>query len=247
MIPPEPILEVEGAGRRFRGRVVLEKASFSAMPGRITAIMGRNGAGKSTLLRIAVGRVRPDHGRVRHRGRFLPRPSLPGLARSGILYLSHESALTPNLTIREHFGAFTTLFGGASRIPRALEALELVDLQERRPPDLSGGERRRAALGMAMVRRPECLLMDEPWAGLEPMDRELVSKVVRELKEAGGAVVATGHEVADVFQVADEVVWLHEGASRDLGPPREALEDADFRREYLGAGPPRHPGARGGS
>lgn len=234
MTPHRPILEAHGLGKTFGRKNVLKAASFSAHTRRITALMGGNGMGKTTIFRIAVGRVRADHGSVLYQGRFLPRPSLARLARAGLMYSSQSSALTPVLSIRDHFQAFIDVFGEEGRFSDVIDELELKPFLDRRPIQISGGERQRASLGLAMMRSPACLLMDEPFAGVAPLDRHLVSRGLRSLKGRGTAVVISGHDVEDIFEVSDEIIWVTAGTTHWLGTPEEALGHDQFRREYLG-------------
>jgi ABC-type transport system involved in cytochrome c biogenesis ATPase subunit len=146
------MLEADGIGRSFRGRDVLTSAGFSARRGTITALLGRNGAGKSTLLRIAVGRVRPDYGRILWRGAYVPPPRLARLAANGLMYLAQEASLTRLFTIREHLAAYARVFGAQHRREAVVSALGLEELPDHCPARVSGGERQRASLALARGR-----------------------------------------------------------------------------------------------
>lgn len=229
-----PVLEVDGVGRSFGGRIVLRAAGLRVRPGRVTALLGRNGVGKTTLFRIVIGRVRAEWGRVLFAGRFRPRPSLARLSREGLMYSAQESALTPHFTIGRHLGAFVTRYGGAERLDTIVDDLALAEFLDRGPRGLSGGERQRASLALARLRAPTCLISDEPFAGVAPTDRPLVGRALRALADGGAGVVISGHDVDDLLTVADEVVWMTAGTTHDLGSPEAALEHHRFRREYLG-------------
>ena len=235
MTPAQPILEADGLGKAFGDTTVLKSAGFSASSGKITALMGRNGAGKTTMLRIAVGLVRADYGRVLYRGRFVPRPSLSRLARSGLMYCQQSSSLTPLFRISDQFSAFMQIYGGHGRYPGIVEQLKLGNLLASRPRSLSGGERQRASLGLALLRRPDCLLLDEPFAGVAPIDVALVVNALLMLREEGTALVITGHDVRDILSVSDEIIWVASGTTHWLGSPDRARRHHQFRREYLGA------------
>lgn len=114
--------------------------------------------------------------------------------------------------------------------------MRLNDTLDRKPSTLSGGEQQRAALAMALIRDPSCLLMDEPFAGVAPKDRPLIREGLETLRARGCAIVISGHDVEDVFSVADEIVWVVAGTSHVLGSPEEAEAHHQFRREYLGPG-----------
>lgn len=229
-----PVLEVDGIGKSFGKNVVLKAASFRATAGEITTLMGRNGAGKTTLFRIAVGRVRPDFGRVAYRGEFVARPSLARLARAGLMYCAQSGALSALYTVREHLSAVADTFGGTDRLEQVISTLMLEEYLDRRPHHVSMGERGRAVLGMAIVRQPECLLFDEPFAGVEPKDRSLIADGLRGLRETGAAIMISGHDVEDIFEVSDQVIWVTAGTTHWLGSPKEAAGHHQFRREYLG-------------
>lgn len=229
-----PVLEVDGIGKAFGRQEVLKAGAFSARSGRIGVLMGRNGAGKSTLLRIAVGAVRADYGRVLYRGEFLRRSSLASLARRGLMFLPQEGILTPSFTVGQHLEGVAAAFQATDRIEGVVEELMLSPILDRGPRGISGGERQRAALGVALLRSPECLLMDEPFVGIDPKARELVAGGLLRLRSEGCAIVISGHDVDDLFQVADEVLWVTAGTTHWLGSPDRAREYAQFRREYLG-------------
>jgi len=228
------VLVADGLGKTFGRKTVLKAASFSAPAGTITALMGRNGTGKSTLLRIAAGLVRADHGRILWKGGFVERPSLPTLARDGLMYSSQGSALTRYFTLGQHLDAFVSVHGGGERVEGMLAELRLDDLVDRKPNRMSGGERQRALLGLAMVRAPTCLLMDEPLAGVAPLDRPLMARGLELMKAQGAAIVISGHDVEDLFAVADQVIWVVAGTTHWLGRPEDAREHSQFRAEYLG-------------
>ena len=115
-----------------------------------------------------------------------------------------------------------------------LERLEVDALLRSRRREMSGGERRRAELALALARRPSCLIADEPLTEVEPKDRELVAGSLRELADAGAAVLVTGHEIHDLLDMSDEVIWMAAGTTHGLGSPTAAKRHDQFRREYLG-------------
>lgn len=234
MTEPGPILQVDGVRTSFGRGQVLRSAGFSAHPGRITVLMGRNGAGKSTLFRVAVGRAKADSRQVIYRGESVRAPSLAGLARRGLMYIPQDTGLTRLFSIRQHLEAVAQRFSGQDRMEPVMEEMKLVEMQDRRPHNVSGGERRRAALALALVRQPNCLLMDEPFSGIDPTDRELIRDGLRSLRGGGAAVVISGHDVDDLMELADDVIWVTAGTSHWLGTPAEARAHHQFSRKYLG-------------
>jgi ABC-type multidrug transport system ATPase subunit len=233
---PPPILEVDGLGKSFGSTTVLRSAGLRVVPGRVTALLGRNGVGKTTLFRIVIGRVRAEYGRVMYGGSFRSRPSLARLSREGLMYSAQESALTPHFTVAGHLEAFVTRYGGVDRVPGLVAELEMGEFLDRRPRSLSGGERQRASMALALLRVPSCLLADEPFAGVAPKDRPLITASLRRLAGGGCGVAVSGHDVDDLLEVADHVVWMTGGTTHDLGSPEAAREHHGFRRDYLGPG-----------
>ncbi|NIQ57198.1 MAG: ATP-binding cassette domain-containing protein [Gammaproteobacteria bacterium] len=226
---------IEAVVKAYGRRPVLKAASVWARSGSVTVVLGRNGCGKSTLLRIGAGVLAPDAGTVHYAGRVYPRPRLDVLARQGLFFLPDRHLLSARWTLRQHVEAFAWRFDDAGAA-RALARLRLEERLDQRPAELSGGERRRAELALAMMRRPRCLLADEPFAGINPSDGEALAAALREMARGGCAIVVTGHEVPQLLALADSVVWMVAGTTHGLGTPAEAESHSQFRREYLGPG-----------
>jgi len=229
----QPLFAADSIGKSFGSRTILKAASVWARPGIITVLFGRNGCGKSTLLKIGAGQLRADHGVVQFDGRAYLRPRLHELASRGLFYLPDRDLLSRRLTVREQIRAVEWRFG-ASRTAATLERLDIGHLLDQTPVELSGGERRRAELAAAWIRAPRCLLADEPFAGIDPADAEVVAGAFREMARQGCALVITGHEVRQLLETADDVVWMAAGTTHGMGTPEKAVQHEQFRREYLG-------------
>lgn len=134
----------------------------------------------------------------------------------------------------EQIRAVEWRFGG-SRTAEILERLGISRLLGQAPDELSGGERRRAEIAAAWIRAPRCLLADEPFAGINPSDAEVLAEAFRGMAQAGCAIVITGHEVRQLLDAADDIVWMAAGTTHGMGTPEEAIQHEQFRREYLGA------------
>ena len=227
------LLRADSVGKAFGARRVLTAASLEAYVGRITALLGRNGAGKSTLLKVAAGRLAPDYGTVHFKGVYHRRARLHTLADAGLFFLPDRDLLSHAFTLRQHLDAVASRFGRGDP-DEAAEAAGVGDRMDRRPHTLSGGERRRAELAVALARAPDCLLADEPYRGIAPHDAEVLSAIFRRLAAQGCGVVITGHEAPTLLDVAGRVVWCTDGTTYDLGPPASALEEWRFRQAYLG-------------
>ncbi len=226
-----PLLVADCVSKSFGARRVLSAGSLRAQPGEVRVLLGRNGVGKSTLLKIAAGLVRSETGIVILDGQALLTPSLPQLARAGVFYLPDHELLSRTMTLRQQLRVFEARFAArtseeAARLARVEEFLDV------RPPSLSGGELRRAELALALVRRPRCLLADEPFRGIAPVDHEMLCDVFRGLAADGCAVVVTGHEVHTLLDLAVHVTWCTAGTTYELGAPERALADERFQREY---------------
>jgi ABC-type multidrug transport system ATPase subunit len=225
------VLVADCVSKSFGARRVLSAGSLRAHPGQVRVLFGRNGIGKSTLLKIAAGVIAADSGTVHMNGRALLRPSLPQLAMAGVFYLPDHDLLSPAFTLGEQLRFFEQRFGAQS----AREAARLARVEDhlaRRPQELSGGELRRAELALALARQPRCLLADEPFRGIAPIDHDILSDIFRGMAAAGCAVVVTGHEVQSLLALADHITWCTSGTTYELGTPAQALIHEPFLREY---------------
>jgi ABC-type multidrug transport system ATPase subunit len=227
------LFSADSISKAYGARTVLKAASIWAYEGRITALLGRNGCGKSTLLRIGAGLLAADQGAIHFAGRVYLRPRLSELARQGLFYLPDRNLLSRRLTIRQQILAVEWHFGN-DRTSSIIERLELGPRLDRNAVQLSGGERRRADIALAWICAPRCLLADEPFAGIDPADRELIGQVLLELAREGCALVVSGHEVPHLLETADDVVWMTSGTTHGLGAPEVAVRNDQFQREYLG-------------
>ena len=212
---------------------MLSSCSLRAVAGELRVVLGRNGAGKSTLLKIAAGWIQPDAGHVHYDGEALLAARLPKLAERGLFYLPDHDLFSSAFPVRLQLDLFQRQFCGAD-VDGALESVGLAGLGRKDPSALSGGELRRAEIAAVMVRRPRCLLADEPFRGIAPKDADDLGHLFRALTENGTAVVLTGHEVPTLTGVADHITWCTAGTSYELGPPSVAMRHEGLRREYLG-------------
>ena len=232
----------DSLGVSFRDREVLKAATVWAKAGQVTLLLGKNGCGKTTLIRSALGLCRLDYGVVRFADLVYERPRLPTLARRGLFYLPDRGLLSWRRTVDWHLRAMSQ----SVRHPLDLESIAWLDIESLRrktPKKMSGGERRRVELGLALLRRPSCLIADEPLAEVSPADRRRVGQAIRALAGHGCAVLVTGHEVDDLLDLADITVWMVGGTTHWLGTPAEARSHAQFRLDYLG---PDGPGSGSG-
>ena len=227
------ILRAECVGKSFGGRRVLTSATLRAVPGELRVLFGLNGSGKSTLLKIAAGWLEPDNGSVHFAGRSHLSVRLEELAAQGLFYLPDHDLLSNAFTVRHQLEMIRLQFNGCS-VGEAADRLGISPHLEKRPHELSGGERRRAELAAILVRRPLCVLADEPYRSVAPKDAEDLTSTFAGLAADGVAVVITGHEVPTLLAAADHVSWCTSGTTYELGPPLVATRHSLFQREFLG-------------
>jgi ABC-type multidrug transport system ATPase subunit len=226
------VLRAESIGHRFGQRQVLKAATLHAFAQRITVLLGRNGCGKSTLLRIIAGQLRPDYGAIHFAGDVHERPRLARLARAGLFFIPERGLLSPFLPLAQHLALANA---ARERVESVTGALGLTALLQSYGKQLSAGERRRADLALAVLRAPTCLLADEPFQGIGPLDVERIAGQLQALRARGCAIVITGHEIGPLFDQADEIVWMTAGTTHLLGPVASARAHDQFVREYLGS------------
>jgi len=231
-----PLLRVECVAKSFGARRVLSAASLRGVSGEIRALLGRNGSGKSTLLQIAAGRLAPDGGSVQFGAHAYESATLAALAADGLFYLPQRDLLSTGFSVRQQLAFVRAQFDGPD-IDVVADQLGILAQLDQRPQTLSGGERRRAEFAAVLLRRPTCLLADEPYRGLAPHDAEMLTRVLRGLAQNDTAVVVTGHQVPTLLAAADHVTWCTSGTTYELGAPCIAMQHAAFAREYLGLRP----------
>jgi ABC-type multidrug transport system ATPase subunit len=199
------------------GRQVLQSAFVDALPGRITALVGRSGAGKTTLFNVMVGRRRPDAGQVRWDGVRVARPSLALLARRGLFYHPDRPWLAHRLTAADHFA----MLGERGDRHAAVETLGVTEWLELPVGLLSSGELRLTEIALGIALAPAVALLDEPFRGLEPRHREQVAEALRSLAQRGTAVLYADHDAEFVRRTADRLFSIEQGATRPVDHFRE--------------------------
>ncbi|MEO0650475.1 MAG: LPS export ABC transporter ATP-binding protein [Planctomycetota bacterium] len=235
----DDLLEVRGLVKAYRGRRVVDGVSFRVRPGEIVGLLGPNGAGKTTSFRMTVGLVRPDGGEVLLRGRECSRWPMFKRARLGMGYLPQEPSVFRRLNVRQNLLAVleTLPLGRKERRERAdqlLNELDLGHLAGSHAETLSGGERRRLEISRALATNPALLLLDEPFAGVDPIAVEEIQGIVRQLRERGIGVLITDHNVRETLQSTDRAYIIHQGAILREGTADELVADPRVREVYLG-------------
>lgn len=225
--------------KTYKGRRVVNNVTMEVESGTIVGLLGPNGAGKTTTFYMIVGFIRPDQGKVLLDGKDLTSCPMYVRARNGISYLPQEASIFRKLTVEENIMAILeTLPISAEerrdRLVQLLKELNISHLAKQKAYALSGGERRRAEISRALVNHPSFILLDEPFAGIDPIAVIDIQKIIGQLKERGIGVVISDHNVRETLGVCDWACILNEGSIIESGSP-EAIASSEVAREiYLG-------------
>ena len=235
----EAILTAERLDKSFGARRVLRDVSVRISAGEVVGLLGPNGAGKTTTFYIIVGLLRPDGGRVALNGVDVTDLPMYQRARAGISYLPQEPSVFRKLTVEQNILAILeTLPISAEecqgRLWRLLEELSIAHLAKTKAYALSGGERRRLEITRALVISPAFMLLDEPFAGIDPIAVTDIQNIIRQLKERGIGVLITDHNVRETLGICDRAYILNEGSILEEGIPSHIAESRQAREIYLG-------------
>jgi lipopolysaccharide export system ATP-binding protein len=232
-------LAVRDLRKRYREREAVKGVSFQIAPGEVVGLLGPNGAGKTTIFYMIVGLVRPDNGTVFLNGQDITLLPMHRRARMGLGYLPQEPSVFRKRTVRENILAFleeTSLPKGEreKRLEGLLAEMRVSHVKETMGYSLSGGERRRVEIARSLVISPVFLLLDEPFAGIDPISVADLQEVILGLKEKGIGVIITDHNVRDTLTVCDRAYIISEGEILLEGNPEEIASSPRVREIYLG-------------
>ncbi len=232
-------LSTEGLAKEYAQRRVVDGVSIHVNPGEIVGLLGPNGAGKTTTFNMVVGIVRPDEGDVLFEQEEITDLPMHERARAGIGYLTQEPSVFRKLTVKENILAIleTCDIGTAERqlrLKSLLDELDLSSLSDSKAYQLSGGEKRRLEITRALVTNPKLLLLDEPFAGIDPIAVYEVQKIVRRLRERGLGILITDHNVRETLKMVDRAYLIHQGRVILEGDAEKLVEDPKAREIYLG-------------
>jgi len=235
----QTLLRVEGLVKSYKRRRVVDGVSFSVGPGEIVGLLGPNGAGKTTSFRMAVGIVSADAGSVTLLGNDCTSMPMYKRARLGMGYLPQETSVFRQMSVRDNLLAVLEAMPHkrSKRIQEAdrlLNELELTHLENNRADTLSGGERRRLELARSLATRPSILLLDEPFAGVDPINVEEIQRLIQQLKSQGIGVLITDHSVRETLASTDRAYIIHQGQILREGSAQELVQDERVREVYLG-------------
>ena len=235
-----PILRTEGLTKSYNGRTVVRDVSLEVRAGEVVGLLGANGAGKTTTFSMVVGLIGADAGRVLLDDKDVTSDPMYIRARAGIGYLPQEASIFRGLTVEQNIMAILETLGltsaeRQSRLKALLAELGLTPLAKSKAYNLSGGERRRAEITRALVMQPKFMLLDEPFAGIDPIAVSEIRKIIDHLKERGIGVLVTDHNVRETLKITDRAYIVHNGTIFRAGKPRELAADEEVKRIYLGA------------
>lgn len=223
----------------YRARRVVDTVSISVTSGQVIGLLGPNGAGKTTTFYMAVGLVKPDSGSVRLNDQELTNCPMHVRARKGLGYLPQEASIFRKLTVRQNVLAILETMGltRKDRLKRAdqlLEELGILRLADQRASVLSGGERRRLEISRALATNPRFILLDEPFAGIDPLAVIDIKNIIDHLKERRIGILISDHNVRETLGACDSAYILNDGKVIEQGPPEKIANSEIARRIYLG-------------
>ncbi len=233
------ILCAEGLDKSYRGRTVVSNVALELHQGEVVGLLGPNGAGKTTTFYMVVGLISPDSGRVLLNGTDITGLPMYQRARSGISYLPQEPSVFRKLTVEENLRSIAeTLAISTSEqediVDRLLEEFGIQSLRRQGAYTLSGGERRRLEIARALVLTPKFVLLDEPFAGIDPLAVLDIQRIIGRLRERGIGILVTDHNVRETLNITDRAYIISEGKILREGTPEELTSDFEVRKVYLG-------------
>jgi len=232
-------LQALGLEKSYRGRVVVSDVSLELGRGEVVGLLGPNGAGKTTTFYMVVGLISPESGKVLLNGSDITGLPMYQRARSGISYLPQEPSAFRKLTVEENLQCIAETLPVSPEEQRAhvtslLEEFGIAPLRRQGAYTLSGGERRRLEIARALVLTPQFVLLDEPFAGIDPLAVLDIQRIIGELKKRGIGVLVTDHNVRETLNITDRAYIINEGKILRVGTPEELTSDTEVRKVYLG-------------
>ena len=233
-------LTATGLSKDYKGRKVVRDVSLDISSGEVVGLLGPNGAGKTTCFYMIVGLIRADAGALKIEQRDITRLPMHQRARLGVGYLPQEPSIFRKLTVEQNIMAILETRKELDeeqrrhKLDQLLQDLHITERRDTLGISLSGGERRRAEIARALATEPAFILLDEPFAGVDPISVIEIQHLIRHLQERGIGVLITDHNVRETLKICDRAYILSEGAVLTAGTPTEVLANNDVRRVYLG-------------
>jgi len=233
------VLSARGLQKRYGEKQAVRKVDLEVRPSEVVGLLGPNGAGKTTTFNMMAGSVRPSEGQVFLGDREITELPMYRRARLGITYLPQEASIFRKLTVADNVNAILeTVEGDRSvrreRLRELLAELGLSEKANRRGDSLSGGERRRVEITRALVLDPKFMMLDEPFAGVDPIAVIDIQKIIEQLKSRDIGVIITDHNVRETLSICDRAYIIKDGQILKLGTPAEIADDPEVREVYLG-------------
>ena len=232
-------LVVDSIGKSFRGRPVVRSVSLRLQRGEVAGLLGPNGAGKTTCFYMITGLIPVDYGHIRLDGQDITRQPMYQRARMGLGYLPQEASIFRGMSVEQNVTAVAEMHIRSSAqvretTTRLLEELRIDHLRDAPAVSLSGGERRRVEIARALASEPSFMLLDEPFAGIDPLAIADIREVIGYLKGRGIGILITDHNVRETLEIIDRAAIIHSGQMLFEGAPDEVLANPEVRRVYLG-------------
>lgn len=234
------MLSAEGLQKSFKSRQVVREFGFSIREGEVVGLLGPNGAGKTTCFYMVVGLIEADAGSIKLDKRDITGLPMHARAKLGIGYLPQEASVFRRLSVADNIMAVLELREGLTsqqrdaELENLLDELKIAHIAAQKGVSLSGGERRRVEIARALAANPRYMLLDEPFAGVDPISVGEIQRIVRHLKERGIGVLITDHNVRETLGICDRAYILNEGEVLSRGTPAHILADEKVREVYLG-------------
>ena len=233
------LLRVDALRKSYKVRTVVREVGFEVGGGEVVGLLGPNGAGKTTCFYMIVGLVAADGGEISLDGKTITHAPIHSRARLGLSYLPQEMSVFRKLTVAENIQAVLELQGHKGdelhkRLEALLEELGIEHLRDNPALSLSGGERRRCEIARALATDPQLILLDEPFAGVDPIAVLDIQKIIRFLKEKGIGVLITDHNVRETLGICDRAYIINAGEVLASGTPDDIVKNEQVRRVYLG-------------
>ncbi len=232
-------LRAESLKKSYRRRTVVNNVSIHVEPGEIVGLLGPNGAGKTTTFYMVVGLEEPDEGRVWLGEKDITQLPLYKRARLGISYLPQEASVFRKLSVEQNIMAILETLSLSreqrhARLEELIEEFGLAHVRKNKGFALSGGERRRTEIARMLTLEPKIVLLDEPFAGIDPIAIDDIQQLIARLRARGIGILITDHNVREALEITDRAYIISEGQLFRAGTPRELTEDPEVRRIYLG-------------
>ena len=234
------MLSAEGLQKSFRGRTVVRGFNFTLEEGEIVGLLGPNGAGKTTCFYMVVGLIPADAGTIRVDEVDVTEMPMHARARLGVGYLPQEPSVFRRLSVADNILAILELrddldgSGRAGELEALLDDLQIGHIRDQKGVSLSGGERRRVEIARALAAKPRFMLLDEPFAGIDPISVVDIQRIVLQLKSRGIGILITDHNVRETLGICERAYIMSDGAVLAQGAPAEILANEQVREVYLG-------------